>query len=335
MKIFISYRRDDTAGRAGRLFDQLVSRFGARNVFQDVAAIAPGADFDQQVGEAIAQSDAALVVIGANWLTMRAPDGTPRLDQTDDYVRREVGAALSAGVRVVPVLVDDAELPTPELLPEPLRPLTHRQAVVLRDSTWHQDVDALVRRLEGEQLVETRPRRWPYVVGAVVALLAVVIGGWIWSRDDDGEEGSDDEVLTGCPAPDGTWTEIPVSEGATVVEETDPHRFEYTVQGAHYRPEGAATAIIVRAQLANATDPVDGTHEDDIYFSEVNFDALLVDGLSVGEPQCFSIVAGDQNIEPAQRAIANVGFGTTEELTGTRLVLQTDGDQDIEITPAV
>ena len=93
-------------GRAGRLFDVLVTRFGARNVFQDVAAIEPGTDFTQRVDDAIAQSDAALVVIGSDWLTMRGPDGTPRLDEPDDYVRREVGAALAADVRVVPVLVD-------------------------------------------------------------------------------------------------------------------------------------------------------------------------------------------------------------------------------------
>ena len=129
MKIFISYRRDDTAGRAGRLFDLLATRFGARNVFQDVTAIEPGTDFTQRVDEAIAQCDATLVVIGSDWLSMSGPDGTRRLDEPDDYVRREVGAALAAGVRVVPVLVDRAELPTPEDLPEALRPLAQRQAV--------------------------------------------------------------------------------------------------------------------------------------------------------------------------------------------------------------
>ena len=159
MKIFISYRRDDTAGRAGRLFDLLATRFGARNVFQDVTAIEPGTDFTQRVDEAIAQCDATLVVIGSDWLSMSGPDGTRRLDEPDDYVRREVGAALAAGVRVVPVLVDRAELPAPEDLPEALRPLAQRQAVALRDATWHRDVDALVRGLEGEELLDTPRRR--------------------------------------------------------------------------------------------------------------------------------------------------------------------------------
>ena len=182
MKIFISYRRDDTAGRAGRLFDLLATRFGARNVFQDVTAIEPGTDFTQRVDEAIAQCDATLVVIGSDWLTMSGPDGTRRLDESDDYVRREVGAALAAGVRVVPVLVDRAELPAPEDLPEVLRPLAQRQAVALRDATWHQDVDALVRRLEGEELIDAPRRRWPLVAGAAGVLAVAVLVGWTCSE---------------------------------------------------------------------------------------------------------------------------------------------------------
>ena len=197
MKIFISYRRDDTAGRAGRLFDLLATRFGARNVFQDVTAIEPGTDFTQRVDEAIAQCDATLVVIGSDWLSMSGPDGTRRLDEPDDYVRREVGAALAAGVRVVPVLVDRAELPTPEDLPEALRPLAQRQAVALRDATWHQDVDALVRRLEGEELIDTPRRRglgrrWPLVAGAAGLLAVVVLVGWtLLGDDDDNDDGAD------------------------------------------------------------------------------------------------------------------------------------------------
>ena len=196
MKIFISYRRDDTAGRAGRLFDLLATRFGARNVFQDVTAIEPGTDFTQRVDEAIAQCDATLVVIGSDWLSMSGPDGTRRLDEPDDYVRREVGAALAAGVRVVPVLVDRAELPAPEDLPEALRPLAQRQAVALRDATWHQDVDALVRRLEGEELLDTPRRRglgrrWPLVAGAAGVLAVAVLVGWTLLGDDDNDNGAD------------------------------------------------------------------------------------------------------------------------------------------------
>ncbi len=202
MKIFISYRRDDTAGRAGRLFDLLATRFGARNVFQDVAAIEPGTDFTQRVDEAIAQCDATLVVIGSDWLSMSGPDGTRRLDEPDDYVRREVGAALAAGVRVVPVLVDRAELPAPEDLPEALRPLAQRQAVALRDATWHQDVDALVRRLEGEELLDT-PRRRGLACGG--RSLREQLAVWSWPGSSGGHC-SETTTTTATTAPNRSLT---------------------------------------------------------------------------------------------------------------------------------
>jgi hypothetical protein len=335
VKIFISYRRDDTAGRAGRLFDLLVTRFGARNVFQDVAAIEPGTDFPQRVDDAIAQSDAVLVVIGSDWLTMHGPDGTPRLDEPDDYVRREVGAALAADVRVVPVLVDGAALPEAKDLPEALRPLAHRQAVTLRDATWHQDVDGLVRRLEGEELIDAPRRRWPVVAGAAAAAVAAVLVGWIWLGGDDTGGDSSDGGTPDCPQLDSTWSSIEVAPGATAVEDDGTQKRTFTVQSAHTQDRGSGTtAIMLRTELANETEQVAGTHDDDDYYSADNFDALLVDGLSVGVPVCFLTVSGDRNIEPGQRAIALVGFLTTEDLTGARLVLQTDGEQEIQVTEA-
>ena len=149
MQIFISYRREDTAGRAGRLFDALVGRFGERDVFQDVAGIAPGADFDRAIDAAIHRSDVVLVIIGEDWATLSGPAGR-RLDAHDDYVRREVAAALTSGVPVVPVLVGGATMPVAAQLPDDLAPLARRQAVIVRDDTWHQDIDALVRRLQHE-----------------------------------------------------------------------------------------------------------------------------------------------------------------------------------------
>ena len=163
MKIFLSYRRDDTGGRAGRLFDVLVARFGAQNVFQDVSSAAPGFDFTERVEQAIATSDAVLVVIGPAWLDSATADGRRRIDQPDDFVRHEVGSALASGMPVVPVLVDDAELPLADRLPDDVRGLVHRQAVSVRDESWRQDVDDLVRRLEGRDVgirAVRRTSRW-------------------------------------------------------------------------------------------------------------------------------------------------------------------------------
>ena len=119
--IFISYRREDTSGEAGHLAADLRARFGRSHVFIDTDAIDPGADFEARIDQALSTCDVAFVLIGKEWLEATLGDGTRRLDHADDFVRREVAAALSrADVGVVPVLVEGAEMPAPGLLPSDL-----------------------------------------------------------------------------------------------------------------------------------------------------------------------------------------------------------------------
>ncbi|HEX6876485.1 MAG TPA: toll/interleukin-1 receptor domain-containing protein, partial [Nocardioidaceae bacterium] len=150
MRVFLSYRRGDAGAYAGRLSDSLRERLGAKSVFQDVTAIAPGQDYVAVIDRALGDSDAVLAVIGTGWLTAANPEGTRRLSDPDDYVRLELGRALRQSVRVVPVLVGGATVPAAPDLPDELQGLVNRQAVVLHDETWHQDVDGLVRSLRGE-----------------------------------------------------------------------------------------------------------------------------------------------------------------------------------------
>jgi hypothetical protein len=120
------------------------------------------------------------------------------------------------------------------------------------------------------------------------------------------------------------------------VQLTETQSFAYTVQEAVHRvDESGETLLVLRAQLENRTPPMDDTHDDDTGFSHTMFDRLLVDGLSVGNPYCFVVVVGDEfQIEPGQRAVALVGYLTTENVAGAKLVVETDGDQEIEITTA-
>src|SRR5215207_2901668 len=97
MRVFVSYRRNDSSAWAGRLRDALAVRFGDDGVFQDVATMRPGETFTDEIDAALVQCDVALVVIGPGWITVAGPDGVPRLADPDDYVRREVQAALSHG----------------------------------------------------------------------------------------------------------------------------------------------------------------------------------------------------------------------------------------------
>lgn len=146
--VFISYRRVDAAGHAGRLFDRLAAHFGKDAVFMDVEGIEAGVDFVDVIEQAVGGCAALLAVIGRSWLTCVDEQGRRRLDDPQDFIRLEIGSALARKVRVVPVLVEGALMPPLESLPEDLRPLARRQAVELRDSRWASDVEALIAVLE-------------------------------------------------------------------------------------------------------------------------------------------------------------------------------------------
>jgi TIR domain len=113
-KIFISYRRGDDPGSAGRLLDVLKATFEADQLFIDVDNIEPGLDFVQVIQERVAQSQILLAVIGKHWCDARGVDGSRRLDDPSDIVRVEIESALDQNKRVIPVLIGDIKMPTPE-----------------------------------------------------------------------------------------------------------------------------------------------------------------------------------------------------------------------------
>jgi len=161
-KIFISYRRRETAGYAGRLYDGLVDHFGAERVFMDIT-MEPGVDFAATIRDAVGSCGALVALIGEEWLTVVDARGNRRIDDPADVHRMELQAALDRDVRLIPALVQDADMPTAEDLPEALRPLVGRQAVELSDQRWDYDVGRLVTVLE-RVLVDAaeggRPTGW-------------------------------------------------------------------------------------------------------------------------------------------------------------------------------
>ena len=178
--IFLSYRRNDAPGFAGRLAEDLEAALGAASVFRDVDDIRPGQDFVAVIERELGSVGVALVMIGPGWLEARA-EGQRRLDDPGDYVRLEVVAALASGKPVIPLLVNGATMPRETELPEPLRALGRRQAFSLSDANWKADV---ARLLADIRPLLPRPggtwrRRWPWLLGAslVVALgLAFLFG---------------------------------------------------------------------------------------------------------------------------------------------------------------
>lgn len=211
--IFISYRRSDTSGYAGRLADDLTERVGRDRVFRDVHGIGAGADYVAAIDHAIAGADVLLAVIGRTWLGEADGDGRRRLDDPQDLVRAEITAALRRGCQVIPVLVEGARMPAETELPAELASLAARQAVELTDSRWDDDVDRLVAGLRGG-----KRRRLPLGWIALVAGMLILAGAaaFFWS--------------TRVPDVAGTW-DLP--DGSHWVMRQDGR--ELTVDEVHYQ----------------------------------------------------------------------------------------------------
>lgn len=146
-KIFISYRRNDAPGSAGRLYDRLAEAFPRENIFIDVDGIAPGIDFVKALDEAIGQCDVLLAIIGNKWLEARNVDGRQRLEDPEDFVRMEIETALERDIRVVPVLVEGARMPAVGELPQALHLLSRLNAIELTHARFLADTDRLARAL--------------------------------------------------------------------------------------------------------------------------------------------------------------------------------------------
>ncbi|MDO9438769.1 toll/interleukin-1 receptor domain-containing protein [Hydrogenophaga sp.] len=259
--IFISYRRDDSAGYAGRLYDRLIPHFGAERVFMDVEGIEPGADFVTAIEDAVGSCRVLVVIIGDEWLSTTDKAGGRRLDDPHDFIRLETVTALQRGIRVVPVLVGGALMPRAEDLPEDLKPLARRQAIEVSHKQWDATTAELIAALEtilslgasrepmpqplvdtvvpeakrsgaqqaelGQQTIE--PRNWRWVGGVAAALLLLVAGGWVWLAGDRNEDeerrATNDTLMTAQVSPEGrtaAGASVPTPPATVIAAATPP-----------------------------------------------------------------------------------------------------------------
>jgi hypothetical protein len=147
-RIFISYRREETAYAAGWLYDRLGDHYGGRQVFKDVDSIELGDDFVEVITRAVGFCDVLLALIGDEWLTITDEEGRRRLDDPDDFVRLEIEAALARKVRIIPILVDGARMPAAKELPDSLAGLSRRQALELSPARFDFDTGRLLKVLD-------------------------------------------------------------------------------------------------------------------------------------------------------------------------------------------
>jgi uncharacterized membrane protein YhaH (DUF805 family) len=156
-RIFVSYRRDTNAAAAGRLYDRLLQHFGREQLFMDVEGIEPGVDFVKVLNERLSECGALLAVIGPGWAGAKDRAGRRRLDDPNDYVRLEIEAALNRDVRVIPILVDGAQMPPTGELPPSLGAFARRQAVEISHTRFGADTDDLAQSLRRALGIQSRP----------------------------------------------------------------------------------------------------------------------------------------------------------------------------------
>ena len=197
-RIFISYRRQDSGVFIGRIYDQLKLHFGERNVFRDVYNIPAGSDFREVLNKEVGQCDIFLAVIGRQWVDISSTQGRRRLDDPNDFVRIEVELALSnPNILVIPVLVDNAEMPEVEDLPPSLQPLCYRNAVKVRtDPDFPHDMQMLLQQIKPVKSFMSTRVGW-----LMLALSILLIAGLSFFPMFNGEKD--------IPSPTAAQTDIP------------------------------------------------------------------------------------------------------------------------------
>jgi hypothetical protein len=290
--IFISYRREDSAGYAGRICDALTARFGKEEVFMDVDDIKAGQDFFEVIQETENRCSVLLAIIGKSWLSERLAD--PR-----DFVRAEIAAGLRGGPngkpRVIPVLVGGASMPRAEDLPEELAALSRIEALSLDDAHFHQDL---------EQLMEaTHPKPASFaikgsLIAAVVLSLAVLIPlGYRWRA------GAAAKI-------DGVWqAKVKYGWGDTYTE-----RFHFETQ--RHAVTGTASYLGAgRGDRGIFDGKIEGNR---ITFTTKSYSTL--DDKSYEEKHFYSGLVSDNDIRFSLQTDSGYDSRAPEKFTATRVV---------------
>lgn len=159
-RIFISYRRDDTAYVATSIRDELEKKFGKGSVFFDVDSVFPGQDFVQKIEDSLERTDVVLALIGDYWNVARENGGLP-LGESSDFVRQELERALQHNLHIVPVLTGKAAMPAADSLPPALHQLLRYQAFELRaGKDFQMHLVRLVKTVKDVPLLHTDQFRW-------------------------------------------------------------------------------------------------------------------------------------------------------------------------------
>jgi len=284
--IFISYRRDDSAGYAGRLYDRLAAHFGADRVFMDVAGIELGTDFVTAIEQAVGSCQVLIVVIGDEWLSTTDAAGRRRLDDPHDFVRLETSVALEREIRVVPVLVGGALMPRGDELPADLKALARRQAIEISHKQWEASTRELIMALntmlgqradagitepgaagsaprETQAPAESTPSPAEASTSSAGRLLwaglgagALALGLWaIWPGDDQATPAVASTTLLTAEAPRAPETPVVVAAAPASAQAPVVAAAPAPMTASPARPAVVAAAPVVTAPVAVAAAP--------------------------------------------------------------------------------
>jgi formylglycine-generating enzyme required for sulfatase activity len=194
--IFISYRRVDSEGYAGRIYDRFCECFGSDRVFLDVTDISLEENFEDAINQAIGSCLAVIVIIGPQWTKITDEMGRKRLEDPHDFIHLEVKSALEQGVFVIPVLVHGAKMPNSDEVPIDLRLLAEQNAIEIRARRFDHDIEILIteiRRCLGEECLAApeeergKPARnipiWFWLTIAIIMIMGIIFSFlWLNSR---------------------------------------------------------------------------------------------------------------------------------------------------------
>ncbi len=240
-KVFLNYRRDDSEGYVGRLYDHLTQRFPGR-IFRDVTGLRPGEDFVTALDREGVSCQVLLAIMGKRWLSCMDANGRRRLDDPEDILRREIVHALQRNVLVIPVLVGGATVPAMDDLPPELKPLGRRQALPMSELDFERDLDRLIEVIAQELCVPVQPgqrnivppppppaahkhKRWPWVVaGAVAAFLLLAVIESVKTQNQPTSSGGSQQQTSAPVAVTGDQAAAPPTQRTTAAPaaQTEP-----------------------------------------------------------------------------------------------------------------
>lgn len=172
-KIFISYRHDDSEYIVGRIYEDLCTAYGKKNIFKDVDSIPLGVDFRNEISEVVHSCDILIALIGEKWNTIADDSGNPRINNPDDFVRIEIEEALQRNIPVIPILTSKAELPKESGLPDSLKELAYRNAIRIRpDPDYKTDIIRLKNNID-----KTYKKQVNFIPYFTILAVIVVFGG--------------------------------------------------------------------------------------------------------------------------------------------------------------